>query len=140
MKGRKQSTYVKTEHLLVHEDNAIEIGLLLFRSSFEVHCTTINEAIMFYLKQYRFPSSAVDVGLGSSSDLGCGVRKGAVNGFGFVTSLMEALEEVEVAIFSFSLEIGEEDRELADSDDLTLLWTGDTNGFFNVPPEDDCKS
>lgn len=82
----------------------------------------------------------VDVGLGSSSDLGCGVRKGAVNGFGFIVALMEELEETGFVIFSFSVEIGEEDRELAGSDDLALLWTGDTNGFFNVPPEDDCKS
>ena len=68
--------YEETVHLLIHKENSIEIGLFLLRSWFEVHCTTFDEIHVIYLKQYRFPSSVMDICFGGTSDLGCGVRNG----------------------------------------------------------------
>ena len=82
----------------------------------------------------------MDICFGGTSDLGCGVRNGVEKGLEVFLPLETLLV---TGIFSFTSEflVSELEQTIgAASEDLDAFWTGDTNGFFNVPPGDDCKS
>ena len=132
--------YKETVHLLIHKENSIEIGFFLLWSWFKVHCATFEETRILYLKQYRFPSSVEDICFGGTSDLGWGVRNGVEKGLTVFLTLTTLLV---MGNFSFTSEllVSEVEQTVGTvSEDFEVFWTGDTNGFFNVPPGDDCKS